>query len=139
MSLASGHCLQEFYFECRSKKLRALRLQQYGMTDKERASLPARLTHNQFNKAAWKSWHASMHEDEQQSPAKVRLALLLHSACIKQKLQYSPHTWLQFGNLHIFLSGVVHYSSLLVELFVFAALHQEAHVISRNFKSGKND
>ncbi|DBB11086.1 TPA: hypothetical protein ACH3X3_006549 [Trebouxia sp. C0006] len=69
--IGRGSDCKEFYFECRSKKLRALRLQQYGMTDKERASLPARLTHNQFNKAAWKSWHASMHEDEQQSPAKA--------------------------------------------------------------------
>ena len=83
VSLASGHCLQEFYFECRSKKLRALRLQQYGMTDKERASLPACLIHNQFNKAAWKSWHASIYEDEQRSPAKVQLAcLLLYPACV---------------------------------------------------------
>jgi len=74
VSLASGYCLQEIYFECRSKKLRALKLQQYGMMGKERASLPACLTYNQFNKAAWKSWHASMYEDEQRPPAKVRLA-----------------------------------------------------------------
>ncbi len=44
------------------------------MMGKERASLPACLTYNQFNKAAWKSWHASMYEDEQRPPAKVRLA-----------------------------------------------------------------
>lgn len=69
--IGDGTDCKEIYFECRSKKLRTLKLQQYGMTDKERASLPACLTHNQFNKAAWKSWHASMYEDEQRPPAKA--------------------------------------------------------------------
>ena len=86
VSLASVHCLQEIYFECRSKKLRALKLQQYDMAEEERASLPACLTHNQFNKAAWKSWHASMYGDKQRPLAKVQLALLLHPACIRQNL-----------------------------------------------------
>ncbi|DBB04347.1 hypothetical protein WJX77_010776 [Trebouxia sp. C0004] len=69
--IGDGTDCKEIYFECRSKKLRALKLQQYGMTDKERASLPACLTSNQFNKAAWKSWHARMYEDEQRLPAQA--------------------------------------------------------------------
>lgn len=69
--IGDGTDCKEIYFECRSKKLRALKLQQYGMTGEERASLPACLTYNQFNKAAWKSWHASTYEDEQRLPAKA--------------------------------------------------------------------
>ncbi|KAL0027616.1 hypothetical protein WJX79_002668 [Trebouxia sp. C0005] len=69
--IGDGTDCKEIYFECRSKKLRALKLQQYDMAEEERASLPACLTHNQFNKAAWKSWHASMYGDEQRPLAKA--------------------------------------------------------------------
>ncbi|KAA6426359.1 MAG: Polycomb suz12 [Trebouxia sp. A1-2] len=70
--IGDGTDCKEIYFECRSKKLRALKLQQYDMAEEERASLPACLTHNQFNKAAWKSWHASMYGDEQRPLAKLK-------------------------------------------------------------------
>ena len=60
--------------------MRKLRLQQYGMTDKERGGLPACLLHNQFSKAAWKSWHAVVYEDNQQHMAKASIACGLSCA-----------------------------------------------------------